>query len=320
MEQVRATVMQYSLHSTKKYYQQEITSLGWELTVCNSLQQRNSVCRSILKCQDSYGNLLYSFLEQTLPMERISAIMEVGGGYGFLMKDFLTRNPSRRAIMVDISPLLLNMQREILKRFELKFLETDFLDMDGTVFSGIDLIIMNENIGDFPTIYDLTLKQIPEVPGKTSGPLDMVARLHNTYALRLPDSISFSFNLGALLAIEKICLARIPFVIITEHSCEARVPPEFGRLVQVDSPGTPMRISLKGHEEYTVKFSYLENIARTLGYCVVRGPLADILQPCFSERLSAILSGPVPLSNGQEVLRHFVSDLFLYEYLILKKV
>ena len=87
----------------------------------------------------------------------------------------------------------------------------------------------------------------------------------------------------------------------------------------MSAPGFPERIRLKGHDEYTVKFSHLEKIADSLGYGTRRGPIADYLEPVFSERLKTILSGPVSLSDDDETVRHFASDLFQYEYLLLEK-
>ena len=65
------------------------------------------------KRDDSYGNLLYDYLGRFLPMAEIRSIIEIGGGYGYLMRDFLSNNPSLKVTMLDISPFLSKKQRKL---------------------------------------------------------------------------------------------------------------------------------------------------------------------------------------------------------------
>ena len=84
--------MNYTVNSTKTYHVSQLNSLGWELTVCNALYPENTPLRRLLRSNDSYGHHLYDYLRKLLPMERIQRVIEIGGGYGYLMKGFLERN------------------------------------------------------------------------------------------------------------------------------------------------------------------------------------------------------------------------------------
>ena len=83
------------------------------------------------------------------------------------------------------------------------------------------------------------------------------------------------------------------------------------------SDGNPRRITLKGHDEYTIKFSYLQKIAAHLGYKTIRGPFADYIVPNPHGELKASLATRGLYSDNEEVICHFISDLYEYEYLIL---
>jgi hypothetical protein len=97
------------------------------------------------------------------------------------------------------------------------------------------------------------------------------------------------------------------------------VPEDLQGLVHVHSAGQPERIPLKGHDEYTLKFSHLETVARAHHYRVRRGPFADFLEIAWDERLRHIMASPFLVDGDAEIVRHFVHDLYKYEYLVLMK-
>jgi hypothetical protein len=309
--------MKATLHSTRDHYIQSRDSLGWELTVCNSLYPEKSPCRRILKQPASYGNLLYDFLSRFLPMGDIRGILEIGGGYGYLMKDFLARNSSAKVTMLDISPFLLERQKETLSGFDVQFMAGDFLEADPLLLEGKDLVILNEILGDFPVALGVSGEALED---SRSGPDQLAGKVKHfcdRYGLELPGAGSFSVNIGALEALEKICSSEIPYIFLSEHSCEARVPPPYEGLIRISSSGGPERIRLKGHDEYTIRFSHLEAVARSWGYISTRGPVADYVQMDFSPRLRSILAVRSGLSDEDEIIRHFLEDLYKYEYLLL---
>lgn len=250
-------------------------------------------------------------------MDRISSIIEIGGGYGFLMKDFLDKKGSVRVTMVDISPFLLEKQRETLAGYDVAFREEDFLDTDPALLRHYDVAIMNENLGDFPTLVNLS-RDVFDMPGKAvDAALKTAIILFDRYGLERPDREVFNLNIGALQAVEKLCASGVPYIYLGEHSCEAVVAEPLRPFIRIESAGNPERIPLKGHDEYTIKFSHLQQIAPAFNYSSVRGPFADFIPVPMTERLRVILASGGRSSDEDEMICQFVEDLYKYEYLIL---
>jgi len=305
------------LNSTSDYHINELDTLGWELTVCNSLALESSPCRKILRQNDSYGNLLYDYLCDIVPMNKITDIIEIGGGYGYLMRDFLQKNASIKTMMLDISPFLVKKQQQTLKDYSVDYITGDFLQTDMAGLGDNGMAILNENLGDFPTLANISKSDF----GKTNreGPLRKARDLFDRYSFAEPETESFNMNIGAIEAVEKLCSAGIPYVFLGEHSCEATVPEPYKDIIHVISTGNPEKITLKGHDEYTIKFSFLEKVARIFDYCIKRGPFADFLKLDFNNRIRSIMVSQFDMSDEHEIIRHFVEDLYKYEYLILVK-
>jgi hypothetical protein len=310
--------MSYFINSTANYHQQDLNSLGWELTVCNSLEPVNSPCRKILASPYSFGQHLYNFLTGIIPFDDIRTVLEAGGGMGCLMRDFLTLNPLLRAKMIDISPYLLTKQKETLQSFKVDFELADILQVPSESFSGFDLAIMNENLGDLPTL-------VTEQEKKNNSDHN-IARFwerleyfNKKYNLPLGLNENENINIGAIEIVEKLCLAGIKYIYLSEHSCEAVVPKPMKPYVSLQSSGIPEMISLKGHNEFTVKFSYLQKIAEMLHYRTRRGAFADFLPLSLNDKVKTALRLITPFNDEQEIIRQFVYDLYKYEYLILIK-
>jgi SAM-dependent methyltransferase len=313
-----------TLHSTARFHREDIETLGWELTVSNALDPPESPCRRFLKGPGSYGARLLAWARRWIPLERVDRVLEVGGGYGYLMRDLLAVHPFPRVTMLDISPFLLKRQKEALRAHpSVRYVEADFLAFDAQRLCEFDWIILNENLGDFPTVVGLEGDAREDPDGGAGGESDSlparVRRLHTAYFLATPGRAPFNFNLGAVEALEKICRAGVPYVFLAEHSCEAAVPEPYRRWIDVRADGNPERIALKGHDEYTIRFSNLAAVAGHYGYEVLRGPVADFLKLDFSPELASILRARHVTAGERETVRHFVEDLFQYEYLLLRK-
>ena len=308
--------MGYLLNTTDDYHVRTLTSLGWELTVVNALHPENSPCRLALRYNESFGTQLFRFLGDKIPFEHLNTVLEIGGGLGYLMKDFLTLAPHLQATMLDISPLLLRKQRETLTEFPVNFREIDFQKMAISDLRSFDLAILNENLGDFPTLVfqqDHPEQNDPD----TIRSLNRIADYQEEYSLEFTPTENI--NIGALEVVEKLCGAAIPYIYLSEHSCEASLNnPHFPHL-NFTAPGTPERISLQGHAEFTIKFSHLETIARAFRYKVFRGQYIDILSIALTDKVQAAMRSAPPLSDEQEIIQQFVYDLYKYEYLVLIK-
>ena len=310
--------MNYFINSTANYHRQDLNSLGWELTVCNSLEPIDSPCRKILSSPLTFGEHLYSFLKKIIPVDEIRTVLEIGGGMGYLMLDFLTLNPRLRAKMIDISPYLLAKQKETLLSFDVDFELADILAVPSKDLSGFDLAILNENLGDLPTLVAAEEKENDSDQNIASF-RDRLEYFNKKYDLPLGLNQKEHFNIGAIEIVEKLCLAGIKYIYLSEHSCEAVVPDPMKPYVSLQSAGIPERISLKGHNEFTVKFSYLQKIAEMLHYKTRRGAFADILPLNLNDKVKTALRLISPFNDEQEIIRQFVYDLYKYEYLILIK-
>lgn len=116
---------------------------------------------------------------------------------------------------------------------------------------------------------------------------------------------------------EKLCASGIPHIFLGEHSCEAVVPEALRLPIHIESAGTPEKISLKGHDEYSIQFSYLQKVAEAFGYACVRGPFADFIPFKITEKLRSIMVSQGRSSDDDEIICQFIEDLYKYEYLIL---
>ncbi len=310
--------MKYFINSTEDYHKHDLNSLGWELTVCNCLEPLDSPCRQALSSPSSFGYHLYNFLKAIIPLDNIRTVLEIGGGMGYLTRDFLNINKKLRIKMIDISPYLLAKQKEILRAFDVDYELADILAVPSKLLSGFDLAVMNENMGDLPTLVIHEEKKNVS-GGNIDGVLERLDYLNKKYDLPLGINENEHINIGAIETVEKLCLAGIKYIYLSEHSCEAVVPDEMKPYLSFQSSGTPEMISLKGHKEYTVKFSYLQQIAEMLNYKTRRGVFADFLPLNFNDKIKTAMRLITPFNDEQEIIRQFVHDLFKYEYLILIK-
>jgi len=308
--------MRYTINDTSLYHINDIESLGWELTVCNMLEGKNNPCKKILKKDGTFGNHLLDYLNSKVSLNKIKSILEVGGGYGFISRDFFKFNENFDITLIDISSFLLEKQRETLSDYKnAKFINKNFFDVDSTLLNNFDLAILNENIGDFQTAINLTRTVLTDdVKDKN---LLKINQLIEKYSLEIPD-YEFAFNLGAIEAVEKLCSANIPNIYISEHSAEANVPAEFQDLIKISSAGFPEKIELKGHHEYTIKFSHLIAVAENFGYEVTRGSYTKIVPYNHNSLVNFIFTSN-SAKDEHEIIRQFVEDLYKYEFIFLQK-
>jgi SAM-dependent methyltransferase len=303
------------LNRTEEYHRTSLSTLGWELTVCNTLSDAHSPCRRVLTQPLSFGQALFQFLSTMIPMEKIFRVLEVGGGYGNLMADFIRLKPDVKPAMLDISPAMLARQKEALCGIDAEFVHADFFDFPNEKLRDFNFAIFNENLGDFPTACDVRVDAL--LLGNCTGLMADIANDFAKYEFSLPNRDIFNYNYGAVRAVEKLCGAGIPYLYVSEHSCEARAPEHVAGII-IATDGNPSPISLHGHVEYTVKFSYLEKVAACLGYEVRRGCFADFLPLAWNDELRFIMTSG-STKDEHEAIRQFVEDLYTYEYLVMRR-
>jgi hypothetical protein len=309
---------QYRINDTSLYHRCGMKTLGWELTVCNAMEDDSSPCRGVINKNSSFGGHLIDLLRSVIPLGTVSRVIEIGGGYGYIMRDFVHQLGIARAAMLDLSPVIIDKQKKTLEGLNVEFYQQDFFDAGPDFFRNFDLALLNEVAGDFPTVCDIN-PDFFSLPDDSLDPvLARVKKIFSFYGLPLPPE-PFNFNLGAIDAVEKLCSSGIRHIYLSEHSCECPVPEDMKNKIQVTGPGNPERIPLMGHDEYTIKFSHLERMADRLGYRAERGQYRDFISFDYTARLNFILT-----SNSQkdehEMIRQFIEDLYKYEYLILTRV
>jgi hypothetical protein len=135
----------------------------------------------------------------------------------------------------------------------------------------------------------------------------------------MPFAEEENINIGAMVLLENICQAGVKYIYLSEHSCEATMPAHLKPYINFESAGIPEKIALKGHNEYTIKFSYLQKIAETCDYKIKRGPIADFLPLDLNDKVMTALRLATPFNAQQEIIRQFVYDLYKYEYMIFFK-
>lgn len=305
----------YRINNTAMYHREKMKTLGWELTVCNALAEPESPCRSIIRNNAPLGELLYDHLSTMIPVQDIRSLLEVGGGYGFLMRDLLNLRPFTRTAMIDLSPVLLERQKETLRGHTIEFIQHDFFQIAPDFLRQFDLVILNEVIGDFPTLCDIDPSWMDLPESSLDPPLACAQRFFELHGLPIPGS-TFNLNIGAIEAVAKLCASGVRYIYVSEHSCEASVPEPLDNLIDVTYIGNPERIPLMGHDEYTIRFSHLEKTAKRFGYRVLRGQYADFIGFDMTGRLNFILTSHSQ-KDEHEMIRQFVEDCFKYEYLML---
>ncbi|OHD65381.1 MAG: hypothetical protein A2176_15610 [Spirochaetes bacterium RBG_13_51_14] len=305
----------YGLNDTSRYHRESLSTLGWELTVCNALDDTGSPCRYAITRKTTFGELLYDYLSSVIPLDAVNGLIEIGGGYGYTMRDFMNRGDFSPAAMLDLSPALLERQKQTLDGFTVEFYLRDFFETDAAFFKKFDMVLLIEVAGDFPALCDVVPDDLAQ-PGEKPDPLLQKAKnILSAYSIPMPD-YRFNLNIGAIEAVEKLCAAGIKYIYISEHSCESAVPESLKNKITVSSTGNPERIRLMGHDEYTIKFSHLVQVAERYGYRVLRGRYSDFIQFEYTDRLNYILTSHSQ-KDEHEIIRHFIEDLFAYEYLVL---
>ena len=327
------------LNLTSDYYTGAHPSLLWEMTICQSLGDGSGTFAKALEKPEAYGTLVAEYLQRSASLPRnCGEIVEIGGGYGTLMAALLEDLKPQQVTMVDISPTLLQKQQERLTRHPITFQCEDLFSWLPTLKRPIDLLILNEIIGDFPTITGLsraclqTLLQKPQSKPKTrrlpsnlsrQELLSEATRLIATYNLNL-DNLPETFNLnyGALLFIERLAKTKVSRTFITEHGCDTILPYPFSLYAAIQPEAVdlhPRRIQLKDHDEYNIRFDHLEQIAKALSFKVKRFHLMDLLKVRFDDEINYLLTSQRPLNEEQEIFLEFYEHVAEYQGILLER-
>ncbi|MCX5833243.1 MAG: class I SAM-dependent methyltransferase [Deltaproteobacteria bacterium] len=298
------------IHDTRNYHRHGRIDLMTEFTISESLCSADSLYSKALKLSSSYGEMVGRKLTEMSLLRPGCRICEVGGGYGSLMRGLLeTHSPLiGQVLMIDLSGRLLKRQRECLKPWGSKvtFVHADISELIPSL-RGVDLVILNEVIGDLDTWTDLSAGALP----------GEVAKFVCDYGLEIPEGDKIHFNIGALRLLEEICRKGSP-AFISEHSSDPIIPPGMDYLARGLTPdGFPREIRLKDHTEYTIRFSHLMRVAEALGRKTRTGSLIEFLGIKETPGLRFIFTAQASAKDEQAIVLEFLDHVREYRWLIV---
>ena len=93
------------------------------------------------------------------------------------------------------------------------------------------------SVGDLPAACEVPRSVLFDSLTLAMRSFEVEERIYKSYDITPPVSERFTLNLGAIQAIEKLCCASIPYIYVSEHSCEARVPKELTGLLELTTTG-----------------------------------------------------------------------------------
>jgi len=270
----------------------------------------------------SYGAKFAKELSEIGLIDKGKAILEIGGGTGYLARDFLKYLKDNKPrtykhihyTMLELSPVLIKSQKEqtALHRPVISHVTGDAL---AAPFSSgtFSLIIANEMIADLPSV---RMKKewvdngsADQIPRESLPALKFIKNFNIPVDDAFPE---FLVNLGAWQMMEKI-------YHLLSHGGTAVI-------IEYGSPCMyPVAVHLKEHTEYSIHFGHLEKIANKLGFETRLEGLADFLKmdpdvqvlnsASFGTLNQSILPHfnmkPLPtLSFTPEMLGEFLGDLY----------
>jgi hypothetical protein len=298
------------INSTREFHRKTHVDLMKEYTINESLSGVASPYMALLETPRPFGQIVAERLKGLGLMPQGLTVMEAGGGYGSFMEAMLSSNGSliKKVLMLDLSLELLKKQKKRLEPFRDKvfFINADIHEILPAI-SRIDLIIMNEVIGDLDTMADLE-------PGNL---LDEISLLINKYGLYIPDHGTFSLNIGAIKVVEAICSKGIP-AYISEHSCDPVIPKDMPWLAKgLDLDGYPREIRLFAHSEYTIRFGHLIRVAQYFGRKTLSGSFAELVGLRNRPSYRFIFEAGACSTPEQEIILEFLDHIREYRWLII---
>ncbi len=288
------------INDTTDYYKSSTPNLLYEITICQCLSSEELPYFNLLSENKTFGILLAEYLKTFITSPEI--IVEIGGGHGTLMRDFLKIFSPAKVYMVDISETFLKKQKETLKEYSnIEFINSDIFDFINNFKEQIDLLICNEVIGDLKTIvnidkfffkqkYEFDTSYLPEI---------------------------FNFNIGAVELVS-LLKNKIRLGFISEHSSTYELPEAYKPyLLDERTNFSPRKISLYGHNEYTINFKMLKEAAESVGFKTIKKHFLQFLPLKFDKAVKFVLSSKSHQTDFHEIIYEFYNHVKEYELLIL---
>ncbi len=323
--------MTISENDTRAYHLGDRASLGWEQTISESLRDPASPYMEALRIRRTYGEVIGDLLEGRGMIRDGFRVLEVGGGYGNLARYLLGRFSGITATMVDISPVFCGRQRQTLAPFgdRATVIQADVFDYLGRC-ERFDLIVSNENMGDFPALINIPKGRLIEhiAGGRPIDPggsdtqerqyLDRARDFIRALEIDpgdAPDTIHL--NTGAARFIQ-MAMKTTDRLFVVEHSSDWSMHESMADLLR--DPRTdrwPKKIILFSHQELTICFGHLRRLAEKEGLSWEGGGLMDLFGVRDDPEIRYILlSGSIQTTN-HEIIGEFIDHIKEYQWLLI---
>ncbi len=300
-----------SIHDTRHYHLHHPIDLLTEFTVCESLGGHSSPYLRALGMAKTYGAVLGDRLREKGLLRKGCRLCEIGGGYGSLMRGLLEAHGKlvERVVMVDLSRALIGRQKRALDPWKdrVSYVLADGLEVLPAI-SRVDLLIVNEMIGDLPVCTDVDPGYLPQE----------ISELIDRYRLVIPERGPFHVNIGAARLVEAICRKNIP-AFLSEHSSDPLIPRDMPFLEKgLDIRGWPREIRLTAHSEYSIRFSHLEQIARAHDRKIETGCLLEFIGFANVDKARFIFNARASATDEQGLVFEFLDHVREYRWLIIE--
>jgi ribosomal protein S7 len=284
-------------------YYKKNPDLFFEFTISESLSDLESPYIPLLNERKTYSEFIFQFLQKYL--KKFDVIVEIGGGYGNFMKNLLQFVKPEKVIMVDISEKFLQKQKQTLSEYKnIEFVNSDATNFIKNFREKADIIILNEVIGDFKTLVDVSTMEFG-----------------NFYQINV-DYLPKRTNIN-IEALEFINIAseKTDAIFFAEHSSTYKIPDNFSNiLIDEKESFSPREIKLKGHSEYTINFIMLEEAAKYACFETVRKHLMDIIPLKRDKIIEFVLKSKTHQIELHEIIDEFYNHIKEYEALLCYKV
>jgi protein-L-isoaspartate O-methyltransferase len=320
--------MTISENDTRAYHRGDRASLGWEQTISESLRDPASAYTEALEVKRAYGDVVGDLLESRGMIRNGFRVLEVGGGHGNLARILLSRFSEITMTMVDISPIFCAHQRRTLAPFgdRAAVVEADVFQYLGRS-DPFDLIISNENMGDFPALVDIPrelLLDYLERPTASEAPktrqaayLDEARRFILELGIDVADAPDIiNLNTGAVRFV-RMAMEKTDRLFVVEHSSDWSLP-EFMVDVLRDSRADswPKKIILFSHDEVTICFDHLGRLLSNEGIAWEGGRLMDLLRVRNDPEIRYILLSGSIQTPSHEIIGEFIDHVKEYQWLL----
>ncbi len=263
--------MEAMISSTERYYSKEKNpEMVDEVSLSHLLRGENPFTRDGLP----YGGQLAKILLEKNLLLPNSNILEIGPGIGDVAKAFTGELESDwEYTFFDVSKRIIKYLKGGFPRDRFSFVSGDVLEI-GKMKEKYNIVICNEVLADLPMV----INPLSDITGMKADKWDMVMdarRQIDEYAFKLPEK-DVVFNYGAVRFIEQVgkILDKKGTVFIAENACD---------------PGFPRMIPVYGHTEFSIKFGWLEKVAKKLGFSVETGKITDLFEIRNRDFLSMFL-------------------------------